>query len=408
MRAALRSLTFRGRALIAVGLGLGIGASLSGQRDVLRIAVLLVVLPLIAAAFVLRTHFRLGATRVIAPAQVPVGTTAQVELSITNLSSVRTGTLLLDDAVPAVLGYDAHRVIERVESGGIRTTTYGIQAQRRGRFEVGPLSVTAVDPFGLIRLRRSFTSTEAVLVVPRVEALDGIDEVALHATGDAATASLASRGDDDIIPRDYRLGDDLRRIHWRATARTGDLMVRREERPWTRQASIVVDATTAHHVGSGPQSSLEIALSCAASAAVHLLREGWRVRLSTTDGRVLTEQASGAAGIARIMEALAVLEPADDPEVTHGVRPAHDLTIAIITSDPASLRQVVPTRQRGIALVVDNAAWSADSAVAAQRAVDRLRAEGWQSAEVSGQPGSIGAAWVRAAGGHLADSGARR
>ena len=78
MRRALAALTFRGKALLAVGLGLGAGAALSGQRDVLRIAVLLLAPPLISAFLASRTHFRLGADRVVTPAYVPVGDMASV------------------------------------------------------------------------------------------------------------------------------------------------------------------------------------------------------------------------------------------------------------------------------------------------------------------------------------------
>lgn len=394
MKAALSAITFRGRALIAVGLGLGVGAALSGQRDVLRIAVLLVALPLIAAAFIARAHLRLGARRTVQPARVPVGTTAEVELALTNLSPLRTGTLLIEDHVPAALGFSARRIIERVPPEGVRATRYPIHAERRGYHEVGPLSVTAVDPFGLVRLRRSFTSTEGVLVVPWIEQLDGTHEADHRATGDAATASLASRGDDDIIPREYRLGDDLRRVHWRSTARMGELMVRREERPWTRQATITVDITAQHHVGQGPRASLEVALSTVASIALHLLRDGWRVKVTTTDGRTLVSQATGATGAATIFEALALVEPSGQ---AGGIQPGSDLMIAVLTSRPASLQQASTTHQHGIAMIIDTAAWHDAETSNTEDGVQRLRADGWQSAAVTDRPGSIAAAWRVAA-----------
>ena len=147
MKRALAALTFRGKALIAVGLGLAVGAALSGQRDVLRIAVLLLALPLISAWLASRTHFRLGAERTISPTHVPVGSTAQATLTVTNLARGRTSTLLLREDVDPRLGPPVDRVLEHVEGGGARTTTFSLEASQRGRFDVGPLSVTAVDPF---------------------------------------------------------------------------------------------------------------------------------------------------------------------------------------------------------------------------------------------------------------------
>ena len=105
MKQALGSLTFRGKGFLAVGAGIAVGAALAGQRDLLRIAVLLLVLPFLAAYLAGRTRFRLGCERVVRPSQIPVGTIAEVDLAVTNLSPVRTGTLLLRDAVPPELGY---------------------------------------------------------------------------------------------------------------------------------------------------------------------------------------------------------------------------------------------------------------------------------------------------------------
>jgi len=52
--------------------------------------------------------------------------------------------------------------------------------------------------------------------------------------------------------REHRHGDDLRKVHWRATARSGELMVRLEERPWRAQATLLLDTRTRAHLGTGP------------------------------------------------------------------------------------------------------------------------------------------------------------
>lgn len=386
MRRALRSLTFRGKALVAVGLGLGFGAALSGQRDVLRIAVLLLALPLVSVWLATRTHFRLGADRTVTPAHVPVGSSAEATLTVTNLARRRTSTLLLRERVDPEIGYPIDRVLEHVEPGGSRSTSYSLHATARGRYAVGPLEVTAVDPFGLARLTRAFRSTQNVLVVPRTYPLQTSTDADRRGRGDSAVAALSSGGDDDIIPREYRPGDDLRRIHWRASARTDDLLVRREEQPWARHATITVDVSV-DRLG-GVDSPVETALSMAASVAAHLLGLGWTLRLDALDGRCLVPHASGSTGQARVLEALATVEPVEAPAVD--LRTGSDLTVVVLPTAQKLLRRLPPVHHRCLAFVVDLHAWGIPG-VDSREALDRLRADGWHAAAVTA--GGIPAAW---------------
>ena len=64
-------------------------------------------------------------------------------------------------------------------------------------------------------------------------------------------------GEDDVIPRAYRDGDELRRVHWRSTARYGELMVRREEQRWRNRATVLLDSRSISHMGTGAGSSFE-------------------------------------------------------------------------------------------------------------------------------------------------------
>jgi hypothetical protein len=75
-----------------------------GERDLLRVAILLAALPLLAAAYVGQTRYKLSCTRTVEPARVPVGAPARVMLRLANLSRLPTGTLLLEDRLPYALG----------------------------------------------------------------------------------------------------------------------------------------------------------------------------------------------------------------------------------------------------------------------------------------------------------------
>jgi uncharacterized protein (DUF58 family) len=96
---------------------------------------------------------------------------------------------------------------------------------------------------------------------------------------------LGARGaaTDDVIPRDYHPGDEVRRIDWKASARTGSLMVRSEENPWRSAITLVVDMREAAHRGREPESSVDAALSMAASIGCLALESGWDLTVRTTD-----------------------------------------------------------------------------------------------------------------------------
>ena len=242
MREALRGLTGRGRCFLYGAAAAALCALILGEKDLLRIAVLLVVLPLLAAWNVGRSRYRLACTRVLEPARVQVGMTSRVLLRLENLSGFTTGTLLLEDRLPYSLGSRPRLVLERLARRHASSVAYTVRADVRGRFEVGPLVVRLTDPFGLCELTRSFPSVDHLVVIPQVVPLPMMRLAGEYAgAGESHARSVAVHGDDDAATREYRYGDDLRRVHWRSTARTGELMVRREEQPWESRATILLD-----------------------------------------------------------------------------------------------------------------------------------------------------------------------
>jgi uncharacterized protein (DUF58 family) len=285
VREGLRGLTGRGRCFLYAAAAAAVAALILGEKDFLRIAVLLAALPLIAAWHVGRSRYRLSCHRSLDPNRVQVGMTARVLLRLENLSNFTTGTLLLEDRLPYSLGSRPRIVLERLGRRHASTVAYTVRADVRGRFEVGPLVVRLTDPFGLCELTRSFPSVDHLIVIPQVHPLPMVRLAGEYAgAGESHARSVAVHGEDDAATREYRHGDDLRRVHWRSTARTGELMVRREEQPWESRATIVLDTRARAHRGEGPTSSFEWAVSAAASIAEHLRHAGYKARLVTDAG----------------------------------------------------------------------------------------------------------------------------
>src|SRR3712207_4703944 len=136
-----RSLTARGRCPLAAGVALLLSGFVLGQRDLLRVGVFLVALPVVAVAVVARTRYRLACSRRLDPSRVEAGRAATVRLHLDNVSRLPSGVMLMEDALPYSLGGRPRFVLDRVEPQGARDVSYPARSEVRGRFVVGPLSV---------------------------------------------------------------------------------------------------------------------------------------------------------------------------------------------------------------------------------------------------------------------------
>ena len=399
MREALAAMTTRGRAFVAAGLTALACAVVLGQQDLLRVGALLALLPVVTAFFVGQSRYRLGLVRTVSPSQVAAGKEARVQLDLTNDGRMPTGLLLLEDQLPYVLGTRPRFVVDRMATGRKRTVGYVVRSDVRGKYTVGPLSVRLNDPFGLVELNRTFSSTATLVVVPRVVPLPPIPLTgAWTGSGDNRPRAFASGSAEDVTVREYRQGDDLRRVHWRSSARVGELMVRREEQPWQSRATLFLDNRRLAHRGRGAASSLEHAVSMAASIAVHLVQRGFTVRLVTASGE---EQGGswherGTSGeIAPLLESLAVVTQSGRPDLdTRWLQdPGHSgLLVAVVGAvgdhDKAAFARMRHTAATAMAVALDVEAWAGATFPADHEAsaASWLRARGWQT--VGAAPGT--------------------
>ncbi len=286
MRTALSTLTTRGRAFFSAGLTASACAIVLGQKDLLRVGLLLVMLPLVTALLANRVRYLLSCSREITPSRVQAGQSATVALHLQNPGRVPTGLMLLEDQVPYVLGSRPRFVLDQLRPRWHRSMAYTVRSEVRGRYSIGPLTVRLSDPFGFVELNRAFTARAALVVTPVVVDLPPARLSGdWSGTGDNRPRAFAAAGTEDITVREYRMGDDLRRIHWRSTARADELMVRREEQPYQSRATVMVDTRDVAHRGSGPASSFEFAVSAAASIGSHLSGQGFTLRLLTDEAR---------------------------------------------------------------------------------------------------------------------------
>ena len=374
-RTGLSGLTTRGRSFLAAGITAVLCAYLLGQTGLLYIGLLLAALPLVSAGLLLRTRYRVASGRRLTPSRAPAGQEARVHLRVDNVSRVPTGLLMLEDKVPYVLGPRPRFVLDRVEALGHREVSYRVRSDLRGRYPLGPLQLRLGDPFGMCELTRAFTASDTLTVVPQVQQLPGVKlSGEWTGYGDSHSRAVALAGEDDVVPREYRHGDDLRRVHWRSTAKYGELMVRREEAPLRSRATVLLDTRVIGHRGSGPASSFEWAVSAAASISLHLLERGYTVRLLTDTGQAVTGTGTGrngfggasaeAAGV--LLDALAMVQASTG----EGLAPAEEvlrlggegLVVALLGEmRDEQLAELARLRQRtsvAVAIVLESESWT--------------------------------------------------
>jgi uncharacterized protein (DUF58 family) len=390
MRGLLGALTVRGRSFVAAGVAAIACGALIPEPDLVRIGVLLLALPVLSAFGAGRARYRLSCVRTVSPPRLPAGQSASLTIRLTNVSRLRTGLLLAEDTVPYALGSRPRFVFEGIGAGGSRSFTYQLGSETRGRYTVGPLRVRVADSFGLVSITRAFTTTSVLTVTPRIIPL-ARPPVGGFWLGDSELGrrSIAATGDDDVAPRAYQTGDSLHRVHWRSTARYGELMVRREETHWRNTASLFLDTRRTSY----STTMFELAVSAAASIGVHLTGEGFDTRLVTAEGEVPTQ------GTFRdtLLDTLAVLRPSRTDSIEAAVKALGSgggQVMAVIGDVPAAQARELAAARRGTA---SGTAIILAEPGAGTEAARVLAASGWRVA-VAHDAARLTAAWQQLQG----------
>ena len=414
------ALTGRGRALAVTGAVAVVLAAIAHHRDLMRVGVLLLAVPLVCLLVVARARYRVELVRTVAPERIPVGTSTSVRLELANLARLSTGVLLAEESLPAALGPRPHFVIDRLAPGDQVAVGYRVGSDLRGRWQIGPVRLVLTDPFGICEVTRSFSATDPLTVTPAIIPLTPLSAAGAWRGSESVLRSAAAAGDHDVATREYRHGDDLRRVHWRSTARRGELMVRREEQPHELQATVLLDVRGHGHRGMGVSASLEWAVTAAASVVVLLTSCGYAVRL-VTDGLDLGWTGRRHdAGLTGLLDRLAVIGAAPasslpDAVATVARRGGDGLLVAILGEVDETLVRPLAALPglgtAGLALLIDTTQWfhlpprqAEQIRKGAQGASRLLELSEWSTVHVGGTD-TVATAWSRLIRQHAATSG---
>jgi uncharacterized protein (DUF58 family) len=232
---------------------------------------------------------------------------------------------------------------------------------RRGHFRIEPLQIRTGDPFGFFEASASVGQGITLVVYPRLDALPmwrlppaNIEGAHAQPERTLQTTPLAT------TVRPYAPGDSMNRIHWRTTARTGEIQVKEFDLEQTADAWIFMDLDAANEGGTGDDSTTEVAVRAAASIADKALEENRAVGLTVNAHRLTVVPADrGARQRLKILQLLAAVEadgrtPLSEALVTGVNRLRRGMTAIVVTSsqDASFVRPLATLRTRGISAVV--------------------------------------------------------
>lgn len=365
MRSPWAVLTTRGKVFVVLGLLVAVAGVLLGYEDLTRIGLLLAVLPVLTLLLMPRRRPRVKVHRQIDPPRLTVDERGSVDVRFTNVGSRPTSVYLAEEHLDYQLGDRPRFVLPRMERGEERRLRYAVRSRHRGAFPLGPIVLRQRDPFGLTFLTLQLSSRGEALVLPRTYHLgEGRIRGSSRGSEGEMPQMVALHGEDDVSIRSYRDGDELRRVHWPATAHRGELMVRQEDRPARRRALLLLDSRASAHPGSGVRASYEWAVSAIASVGLHLAAQGFVIHL-LTDATMRDGTAAEPVDIDPALSVLARVQPETDSRLDRIAATAAPFTAggvlvvaAVVAQDEADLRALAAIRQpgsRALAFVLDPA-----------------------------------------------------
>jgi uncharacterized protein (DUF58 family) len=319
-----------GRGTLAAGVLITLAGLLSGYPTLVALGATLVLAVVIALVLVGRPP-DLTSSRVVRPDRVIEGEKAVTDLTITNrgrhTSSASHG---LEQVGETSIGID----IPTLEPGGSVTISNEVTTGRRGVFRVGPLTVRRGDPIGLARRGDINSELTRLIVHPRTHEVTPFPAGIRRDMEGLPSGEAAEGGITFSNLREYVPGDDLRLVHWRSSARVGQLMVRHNIDVHRPRTTVILDTSRELY----DEESFEDAVRASASVIAAAMVRRFRFTLRTSDGRVIDDRSSRVA----VMDFLAAIEPNDDPSLDLGQ------AALLASQDPTGISCATITGRAGV------------------------------------------------------------
>ena len=260
--------------LAVVGVALGL---VGGFAELLLLGVLCVVV-LVLALVVVRIPTRVSARLELRPTRTMAGETGAGLLEVTNLGSLPLGSTVVEVEIDPRADLDPVALrVPQLAAGAVAATEFEVPPLPRGVLRIGPARTRRTDPLGLAVSRALWAAPVDLFVRPRMVAIDAL--------GVGFVRDLEGTPSDEISMsdlafhalREYVRGDDLRHVHWRSSARTGELHVRQYHDTRRSHVVVLVDDHVDAYAG---RAEFELAMSIAASVVVRFAQDDFGLTFS--------------------------------------------------------------------------------------------------------------------------------
>lgn len=346
-----------------------------GLADLTAVGAFALALPLLSLLFARWSRPVLTLTREPAPAPLTVGQPASVALRVRNAGRRRTEVLALTEQVAPSVAPAVRLIVPSLAPGEDWSGAYPVRPGRRGRHRIGPCVLHRRDPLGLTSATQPVGEDTEILVLPPLHDLYGGDGPRGDGREGDDAASIHTGTERDASVREYRDGDDLRRVHWGMTAHRGQLMVRHEALPRARRAVLLLDVDAAGW-GVADSPGFEWAVEALASVAAHLATRGYALHLvlgsQADDADPRPRAADPSAALRDVLHRLAVVAPVPDGRAASPRQAAYGsarelagdgglIVVATSGSDQGGVHEALDVTRAGgggLALVVDVAAFA--------------------------------------------------
>jgi uncharacterized protein (DUF58 family) len=324
-------LTGRGRSILGLGFGVYIAAWAFGSKPLYPVATGLLLVVALAWVWVRLANRPFRVRRGWGDSEHVEGDDVPVFVELQATGSVLPASATLVERVGR-LGEQRHSLRRNGRRLSVR---YVLERLPRGRYAFEDVRVEIADPFELEPVAVALPAPGALLVYPRLVRLDRLFSESGSRSHDGRRMLLRRHSGFELHGvREYEQGESLRRVHWRSTARRGQLMVKELEDAPRDEIAVLLDADRASVVGE----SFDVQVRAAGSILETYVRQGRRAVLVVNSERRDVQQVhSAAADWRRALELLAGVEATGESALARllaeeGSPAARALELAVVTA----------------------------------------------------------------------------